>query len=179
MAAPAMEESTARLADIDEPQPGPGQVAIDSGYAGVNFIDVMARKGGPGYATAWPYIPGLEVAGHHPLGGRRVHDLHVGERVAAFTPGGGMDEVATAAADVTVEMPPGVPLGTAASAVSLARAGGEPRCWSGPGMRLSRRRGAGRNMRESQRRALVIVPCGAANPTRLVGSAFEVTWPGR
>jgi NADPH2:quinone reductase len=39
----------------------------------VNFIDVMARKGDPGYATAWPYVPGLEVVGYHPLGGRRVH----------------------------------------------------------------------------------------------------------
>ena len=122
MAAPAMEESTARLADIDEPQPGPGQVAIDSGYAGVNFIDVMARYGGPGYATAWPYVPGLEVAGHHPLGGRRVHGLHVGERVAAYA-GRWHGQVAIAAGDVTVEVPPGVPLGTAASAVSLARAG--------------------------------------------------------
>jgi len=47
-------------------------------------------------------------------------------------------------ADVTVEVPPGVPLGTATSAVSLAQASGKSRCWSGPGMRLSRRRGAGR-----------------------------------
>src|SRR6266513_2758127 len=45
-----------------------------------------------------------------------VHHLRPGERVAAFTPGGGMAEVAIAAAAVTVEVPPGVPLGTAASA---------------------------------------------------------------
>jgi len=45
-----------------------------------------------------------------------VHDLHAGERVAALTPGGGLAEVAIAAADVTVEVPPGVPLGTAALA---------------------------------------------------------------
>jgi len=63
MAAPDMDGSTASVADIDEPQPGPGQAAIDSAYAGVNFIDVMARRGDPGYATAWPYVPGLEVAG--------------------------------------------------------------------------------------------------------------------
>jgi NADPH2:quinone reductase len=45
-----------------------------------------------------------------------VHDLHAGERVAALTPGGGLAEVAIAAADVTVEVPPGVLLGTAALA---------------------------------------------------------------
>src|SRR5207248_2556803 len=82
------------VADIDEPQPGPGQVAIDVAYAGVNFIDVMARRGDPGYASAWPYVPGLEVAGTIRSVGAGVRDLHAGERVAAFTPGGGMAEVA-------------------------------------------------------------------------------------
>jgi hypothetical protein len=110
-----------------------------------------------------------------------VHDLHVGERVAAFTPGGGMDEVAIAAADVTVEVPPGVPLGTAASAVSLARrvashgAGADPGC----GFPAEEGRAGRIYMREPQRRALVIVPCGAANPAHLVRSACGVTWPGR
>lgn len=116
MTAPAADGSTTRVADIDEPHPGPGQVAIDVAYAGVNFIDVMARRGDPGYASAWPYVPGLEVAGTIRSVGDGVHDLHVGERVAAFTPGGGMAEVAIAAADVTVKVPPEVPLGTAASA---------------------------------------------------------------
>ena len=116
MTAPAVDGSTTSVADIDQPQPGPGQVAIDVAYAGVNFIDIMARRGDPGYASAWPYVPGLEVAGTIRSVGGGVHDLHVGERVAAFTPGGGMAEVAIAAADVTVKVPPDVPLGTAASA---------------------------------------------------------------
>src|SRR5262250_2323404 len=116
MAAPAADGSTTRVADIDERRPGPGQVAIDVAYAGVNFIDVMARRGDPGYASAWPYVPGLEVAGTIRSVGSGVHDLHPGQRVAAFTPGGGLAEVAIAAADVTVAVPPGVPLATAAVA---------------------------------------------------------------
>jgi D-arabinose 1-dehydrogenase-like Zn-dependent alcohol dehydrogenase len=116
MTAPAMDGSTTSVADIDEPQPGPGQVAIDVACAGVNFIDVMARRGDPGYASAWPYVPGLEVAGTIRSVGGEVRDLHPGQRVAAFTPGGGMAEAAVAAADVTVEVPPDVPLGIAASA---------------------------------------------------------------
>src|SRR5690242_18983188 len=117
MKAPAMDGSTTSVADIDEPRPGPGQVAIDVAYAGVNFIDVMARRGDPGYASAWPYVPGLEVAGTIRSVGGGVHGLRAGQRVAAFTPGGGgLAEVAIAAAEVTVDVPPGVPLGTAAAA---------------------------------------------------------------
>ena len=48
---------------LPEPHPGVGQVSIDVCYAGINFIDVMARRGDPGYATSWPCVPGLEVAG--------------------------------------------------------------------------------------------------------------------
>src|SRR5260370_10895416 len=116
MTAPAMDGSTTGVADIEEPRPGRGRVASEVAYAGVNFIDVMARRGDPGYASAWPYVPGLEVAGTIRSVGSGVHDLHAGERVAAFTPGGGMAEVAIAAADVTVAVPPDLPLGTAASA---------------------------------------------------------------
>jgi NADPH:quinone reductase len=116
MTAPAADGSATSVADIGEPRPGPGQVAIEVAYAGVNFIDVMARRGDPGYASAWPYVPGLEVAGTIRSVGGGVRGLHAGQRVAAFTPGGGMAEVAIASAGVTVEVPPGVPLGTAASA---------------------------------------------------------------
>lgn len=100
---------------VPEPRAS-GPMAIDVAYAGVNFIDVMARRGDPGYASAWPYVPGLEVAGTVRSVGGGVRDLHAGQRVAAFTPGGGMAEVAIAAADVTVAVPPGVPLAAAASA---------------------------------------------------------------
>ena len=119
MTAPAVDRSTTSVAGIDEPRPGPGQVAIDVAYAGVNFIDVMARRGDPGYASAWPYVPGLEIAGTVRSVGSGVRDLHVGARVAAFTPGGGLAEVAVAAAaaEVTVEVPQEVPLGTAAPLV--------------------------------------------------------------
>src|SRR4051794_39247231 len=47
----------------EDPRPGPGEVAIDVEYAGLNFMDVMARRGDPGYATDWPYVAGIEVSG--------------------------------------------------------------------------------------------------------------------
>jgi hypothetical protein len=61
----APDASATRIADVAVPQPVPGQVAIDVVAAGVNFIDVMARRGDPAYADGWPFVPGLEVAGRY------------------------------------------------------------------------------------------------------------------
>src|SRR6478752_6233510 len=52
-----------RFAERDEPAPGPGQVTIRVEYAGLNFVDVLARRGVPGYFTGWPFVPGMEVGG--------------------------------------------------------------------------------------------------------------------
>src|SRR5690348_6641328 len=116
MTAPAMDGSTTSVADIDEPRPGPGQVAIDVAYAGVNFIDVMARRGDPGYASSWPYVAGLEVAGTILETGPGVTGLEPGQRVAAFTRGGGLAEIAVADAALIVPVPDAVALRAAAAA---------------------------------------------------------------
>ncbi len=116
MTTPADDASTTRVDDLGEPRPGPGEVAIDVAYAGINFIDVMARRGDPGYAGTWPYVPGLEVAGTVRAVGEGVARRRAGERVAAFTAGGGLAGVAVARASVTVGVPDAVPLDVAASA---------------------------------------------------------------
>jgi NADPH:quinone reductase len=64
---------------VPVPEPGAGEVTIDVAFAGVNFIDVMARRGDPGYATGWPFVPGLEVAG-------RVRQVGVGVRSRTRSP---------------------------------------------------------------------------------------------
>lgn len=116
MTAPAADSSATEVAEVPEPSPGPGELAIDVAFAGVNFIDVMARRGDPGYASGWPYVAGLEVAGTIRAVGDGTGDLKVGDRVAAFTPGGGFAEVAVAPSALTVEVPPGVTLEAAAAA---------------------------------------------------------------
>lgn len=116
MTAPAGDATATHVDDLEEPRPGPGEVAIDVVYAGINFIDVMARRGDPGYASSWPYVPGLEVAGTVRAVGQGVTDRRVGERVAAFTAGGGLAEVAIARDAVTVGVPGAIPLDVAASA---------------------------------------------------------------
>ncbi|KJK59253.1 quinone oxidoreductase family protein [Saccharothrix sp. ST-888] len=129
MTAPGGAENSV-LAEIDEPVPGPGEVTIDVAHAGLNFVDVMARRGDAGYAS-WPHRPGLEVSGTVRALGPDVHDLTVGDRVVAVPKGAGMSEIALAAAELTVPVPDGVglaeaaatPLGLATSLLLLTEAG--------------------------------------------------------
>jgi len=89
-----------RMADVPVPEPGPGQVAIDVAYAGVNYAEVMARRGAlPAFAP--PFVPGLEVSGTVRALGEGVEGLRVGQAVGALTTRGGYAEVALAPAAVT------------------------------------------------------------------------------
>lgn len=116
MAHPAADSSATAVAEVGEPAPGPGELAIEVAFAGVNFIDVMARRGDPGYAAVWPFVPGLEVAGTVRAVGAGVAGHQAGDRVAAFTAGGGFAEVAIAPAALAAGVPVGVSLEQAAAA---------------------------------------------------------------
>ena len=116
MTEPSPGPDKTQVTNVDAPRPGPGQAAIAVAYAGVNFIDVMARRGDPGYASSWPYVPGLEVSGTILETGPGVTGLEPGQRVAAFTPGGGQAEIAVADAALIAAVPDAVALPTAAAA---------------------------------------------------------------
>jgi NADPH2:quinone reductase len=116
MHAPSDGTDHTRIREMDEPRPGPGEVSIDVAYAGINFLDVMARRGDAGYVDAWPYAPGLEVAGAVRAIGHDVSGLSVGQRVAAFTTGGGLADAALARAERVVPVPDQVATPVAAAA---------------------------------------------------------------
>ena len=101
---------------LPEAHPAADQVSIDVTHAGINFIDVMARRGDPGYVSGWPFVPGLEVSGTIRELGPGVDHLAVGQRVAAFTRGGGLAEIAVAQAGLVVALPDEVTLSVAAAA---------------------------------------------------------------
>jgi NADPH2:quinone reductase len=84
-----------RVCDVDAPQAGPGQVTIDVAYAGVNYAEVMARRGDIP-ALQPPFVPGLEVAGTVRAAGPGVNGLRAGDPVCALTTRGGYAEVAVA-----------------------------------------------------------------------------------
>jgi NADPH2:quinone reductase len=77
---------------------------------------VMTRRGDVGYAGTWPYAPGLEVSGTVREVGSDVVGLAVGERVAAFTPSGGLSNVVRVRAEFVVPVPDQVPSPAAAAA---------------------------------------------------------------
>jgi NADPH2:quinone reductase len=105
MTGPSQGTDRTELREVEEPRPGPGEVTIDVAYAGINFLDVMARRGDAGYASAWPYAPGLEVSGTIREIGRDVTGLAAGQAVAAFTAGGGLADVVLTRAEFVVPVP--------------------------------------------------------------------------
>jgi NADPH2:quinone reductase len=72
------------LVDVPVPQPGPGQVLVKVAYAGVNFAEIMVRRGS--IATGQGLnVPGLEAAGHVVSLGAGVSGFEPGQPVAALT----------------------------------------------------------------------------------------------
>lgn len=123
MTGPSSGADRTEIREIEEPRPGPGEVTIDVAYAGINFIDVMARRGDAAYASAWPYAPGLEVSGAVRELGPGVTELAVGQKVAAFTPGGGLADVTRTRAEFVVPVPDQTPSGVAAAAPLMLATG--------------------------------------------------------
>jgi NADPH2:quinone reductase len=116
MTGPSQGTDLTEIHEIEEPWPGPGEVSVDVAYAGINFLDVMARRGDAGYADSWPYAPGLEVSGVIREIGPEVTGLAVGQRVAAFTAGRGLSDVVRVRAELVVPVPDPVPSPVAAAA---------------------------------------------------------------
>lgn len=116
MTEPSQRADRTQIREIEKPRPGPGEVTVDVTYAGINFLDVMARRGDAGYAGAWPYAPGLEVSGTVREIGPGVTGLTAGQRVAAFTGGGGLADVVLVPAGFAVPVPDQVPSQLAAAA---------------------------------------------------------------
>lgn len=113
---PALDRARTRSTRVDVPGVGSGDVLIKVMYAGVNFKDVMVRRGDPGYVDAWPIVPGLEVSGTVAAVGADVSRFQVGDRVAALTNQGGFAEYAVADAVLTCAVPANVSLQSAAAA---------------------------------------------------------------
>lgn len=94
-----------QLAEMADPQPGPGQVLIRTQAIGVNRLDCLQRAGHyPPPAGASP-IPGLEVAGHIVALGPQVQGWREGDAVCALLSGGGYAELVVADAGVCLPVP--------------------------------------------------------------------------
>ena len=97
-----------RLVDAPVPSVAGGQVRVKVSYAGLNFADLMQRRGVfPGLGDL-PFTPGMEVVGTVDAVGAGVVDLQEGERVVARLELGGYAEYAIAAAGEVCPAPEGV-----------------------------------------------------------------------
>lgn len=101
--------------DAPAPQPGPGEVLIKAGAAGVNYIDTYHRSGH--YSLPLPFSPGTEAAGRVAAVGEGVTDFKVGDRAACFVGSGGYAEFVKAPAARTVPVPEGLSDAAAAAAI--------------------------------------------------------------
>ncbi|EMA52182.1 quinone oxidoreductase family protein [Halococcus thailandensis] len=71
----------------DRPEPDDGEVRVAVEAAGINFADIMQRRGHYVGGPEPPYVPGMEAAGTIDAVGDGV-DREVGERVVAMTDAG-------------------------------------------------------------------------------------------
>ncbi|MFD9498882.1 zinc-binding alcohol dehydrogenase family protein [Streptomyces sp. NPDC060035] len=100
-----------RLAELDEPAPGPGQVAIRVAHAGIQWGDTMVRDGH--FPVPRPFVPGFEASGHIVAVGEGVDASRIGEPVTALTTAGACAEVVLAPSVLTLGIGD-LPLRTAA-----------------------------------------------------------------
>jgi putative PIG3 family NAD(P)H quinone oxidoreductase len=103
------------LAEVPDPEAGPGEVLVEVSATAVNRADMLQRQGN--YAPppgASPY-PGLECSGRIAELGPGVTGWSVGDEVCALLSGGGYAEKVAVPAGQLLPVPKGVDLVTAAA----------------------------------------------------------------
>ncbi|WP_405520936.1 NADP-dependent oxidoreductase [Streptomyces canus] len=85
-------------ADIEVPQPGPGQVRVRVTAAGLNALDGKIRSGAmeAAFPTPLPSVPGFELAGVVDALGEGVQDVKVGDEVLGWSDTGSYAQYALA-----------------------------------------------------------------------------------
>lgn len=92
------------VTETDVPEPRAGQVRIEVKAAGINFADIMQRRGHYDGGPTPPYNPGMEVAGVIDAVGEGVN-RDVGEEVVSLVTSGGYAEYALADARGLLDIP--------------------------------------------------------------------------
>ena len=103
-----------RPAQVPTPRPGRGQVLIKVAAAGVNYPDVLQRRGLYPPPKGAPDIPGLEVAGTVVAAGPGARRWREGDEVCALVPGGGYAQYCAASAANCLPVPRGLSMREAA-----------------------------------------------------------------
>jgi NADPH2:quinone reductase len=81
-----------KASDHPSPEPGEGEVAVRVHAIGINYAEVLSRKGLYGWAPKKPYVPGMEVTGTIEAVGAGVSPDRVGHPVIVGMQHGGYAE---------------------------------------------------------------------------------------
>lgn len=103
------------IESVPMPRAGAGQLVVDVAFAGVNYADVLARRGLYKWADAPPTCVGFEVSGVVREIGANAGGFSVGDRVMAVTRFGGYADVVAIDARRTWKVPDEMPLDHAAA----------------------------------------------------------------
>ena len=93
------------MAELEEPVISADEVLIKTETFGLNFADVMARRGLYKDAPPLPCVLGYEVVGRITAKGANVQDFQEGQKVVAFTRFGGYAEYAKTNANGATVIP--------------------------------------------------------------------------
>jgi len=109
------EPSDLQYLDVPVPEPGPGQVLIETRAMGCNFPDILMVQGKYQVKPPHPFSPGHEIAGIVSTVGTGVTRVRPGQRVMASLEWGGYAERAIAAAERVHPIPDAMPFDHAAA----------------------------------------------------------------
>jgi NADPH:quinone reductase-like Zn-dependent oxidoreductase len=77
-----------KVEDVEDPEPGPGQIRIKVESCALNHVDVDIREGTSRFDIAFPHIPGLEIVGRVDKLGEGADTFEQGQRVMPYLLGG-------------------------------------------------------------------------------------------
>ena len=104
-----------RVETFDASPPGPGEVAVDVAYGGINFADLLQRLGLYNPRPPYPFTPGYEASGTVVALGKGVDHLEVGDSVIAVPGTGAHTSHLNCAAERVIRIPEGMTLEAAAA----------------------------------------------------------------
>jgi NADPH:quinone reductase len=104
-----------KLAEVERPEPGEGEVSIRVRSAGINYADTMRRKNEYLKKQSVPFTPGSEVAGTVESVGGGVSNVSDGDEVVVLGNDGGYAEYAVAPANTIIPIPEGLGFDEAAA----------------------------------------------------------------
>jgi NADPH2:quinone reductase len=103
-----------KVAEVDEPVAGEGEVLVEVAYAGLNFFDTLIIEGKYQVKAAPPFSPGGEFSGRVVALGPGARGFAVGDRVMGFCPYGAAAERIAIPASRLARVPDGLALDKAA-----------------------------------------------------------------